>query len=139
MRRGLSNYLGITRPSLSPSPSCIRTIRSPWRISFSKRALTLLILIATAFAGIATFGLHAASSHSLVQLDPGELGILVSLWVVTALAAPAIRRGSSWFVDTVVLRRPDFGQLARPSLAKHRSGTRYPICSPTRAICSRLP
>jgi two-component system, LytTR family, sensor kinase len=84
---------------------------------FLKRALTLLILIAAAFAGIATFGLHAASSHSLVRLDPGELGILVSLWVATALAAPAIRRASSWFVDTVVLRRPDFGQL-RAAIAR---------------------
>ncbi|MGB7220632.1 MAG: histidine kinase [Vicinamibacterales bacterium] len=85
---------------------------------FLKRALTLLILIAAAFVGIATFSLHAASSHSLVQLDPGELGILVSLWVATALAAPAIRRASSWFVDTVVLRRPDFGQL-RAAIARH--------------------
>ena len=85
---------------------------------FLKRALTLLILIAAAFVGIATFGLHAASSHSLVRLDPGELGILVSLWVATALAAPAIRRASSWFVDTVVLRRPDFGQL-RAAIARH--------------------
>jgi signal transduction histidine kinase len=85
---------------------------------FLKRALTLLILITAAFVGIATFGLHAASSHSLVRLDPGELGILVSLWVATALAAPAIRRASSWFVDTVVLRRPDFGQL-RAAIARH--------------------
>ena len=85
---------------------------------FLKRALTLLILIAAAFVGIATFGLHAASSHSLVQLDPGELGILVSLWVATALAAPAIRRASSWFVDTVVLRRPDCAHL-RAAIARH--------------------
>ena len=78
---------------------------------FLKRALTLLTLVTAAFLAIATFGLHAASSHELVRIDPGEVGILVSLWVATALAAPAIRRTMSWFVDTVILQRPDFGRL----------------------------
>jgi hypothetical protein len=78
---------------------------------FLKRALTLLTLVSAAFVAIATFGLHAASSHELVRIDPGEVGILVSLWVATALAAPAIRRGISWFVDSVILQRPDFGHL----------------------------
>ncbi len=85
---------------------------------FLKRALTLLILVTAAFAAIAIFGLHAASSHELVRVDPGEVGVLVSLWVATALAAPAIRRASSWFVDTIVLRRPDFG-LLRATVARH--------------------
>jgi two-component system LytT family sensor kinase len=85
---------------------------------FLKRALTLLILVTAAFVAIATFGLHAASSHELARVDPGEVGVLVSLWVATALAAPAIRRGSSWFVDTIVLRRPDFG-LLRATVARH--------------------
>jgi signal transduction histidine kinase len=85
---------------------------------FLKRALTLLILVTAAFVAIATFGLHAESSHALVRIDPGEVGILVSLWVATALAAPTIRRASSWFVDTVILRRPDFRSL-RSTVARH--------------------
>jgi two-component system, LytTR family, sensor kinase len=85
---------------------------------FLKRALTLLALVAAAVVAIATFGLHAESSHALVRVDPGEVGILISLWVATALAAPTIRRAMSWFVDTVVLRRPDFGML-RASVARH--------------------
>jgi two-component system LytT family sensor kinase len=85
---------------------------------FLKRALTLLMLVTAAFVGIATFSLHTSSSHALVRVDPREVGILVTLWVATALAAPAIRRASSWFVDTVVLRRPDFAAL-RTIVAGH--------------------
>jgi hypothetical protein len=84
---------------------------------FLKRALTLLILVTAAFVAVTTLGFHAATAHALVRVDPGEVGILVSLWVATALAAPAIRRGASWFVDTVVLRRPDFG-LLRTAVAR---------------------
>jgi hypothetical protein len=94
---------------------------------FLKRALTLLTLVSIAFLAIATFGLHAASSHELVRIDPGELGILVSLWVATALAAPAICRGISWFVDSVILQRPDFGHRRtdrRASAARMRLDSR---------------
>jgi signal transduction histidine kinase len=85
---------------------------------FLKRALTLLVFVTAAFVSIAAFGLHIVSSHDLARIDPGEVGILVSLWVATALAAPAIRDASSWFVDTVVLRRPDFASL-RTTVARH--------------------
>src|SRR5262245_58467268 len=53
---------------------------------FLKRALTFLTLVSAAFLAIAIFGVHVASSHQLVRVDPGEVGILVSLWVATALA-----------------------------------------------------
>jgi hypothetical protein len=78
---------------------------------FLKRALTLLIFVTAAFAAITLLGVHAVTAHGLVRVEPGEVGLFVSLWVATALAAPAIGRGAAWFVDTVVLRRPDFGEL----------------------------
>ena len=107
---------------------------------FLKRALTLLILIAAAFVGIATFGLHAASSHSLVQSrswrtrhprqlvgrhSTGRAGDPSSLIVVRRYRRPSTGRTS--------------GSFARPSLVKRRSGTQYLTCSATRAICWRLP
>src|SRR5262249_53968445 len=85
---------------------------------FLKRALTFLTLVSAAFLAIAIFGVHVASSHQLVRVDPGEVGILVSLGVATALAAPAIRRGSSWFAAAVILRRLDFLQL-RSTVPRH--------------------
>ena len=37
--------------------------------------------------------------------------MLVTLWVATALLYPSVRRMAAWFVDTVVLRRPDYRAL----------------------------
>jgi LytS/YehU family sensor histidine kinase len=37
--------------------------------------------------------------------------VLVTLWVATALLYPVLRRVTGWFVDTVVLSRPDYRSL----------------------------
>jgi two-component system, LytTR family, sensor kinase len=75
---------------------------------FLKRALALLALLIVAFAAIAGVGRY---STVFVQLDPRQTGILVSFWVVTALLYPALRRSTAWFVDTIVLHRPDYRSL----------------------------
>jgi signal transduction histidine kinase len=81
---------------------------------FLKRALALLALIAVAFAAIALFGQYATA---FVLLGPMEVGALVTLWVGTALLYPAIRRSTAWFVDSVVLARPDY-RLLRASVTR---------------------
>lgn len=78
---------------------------------FLKRALALLILVTTAFVAIAAFGASSAAFGNFVQVDPRHIGALVTLWVATALTYPALRRATSWFVDAVVLRRPDYRSL----------------------------
>jgi two-component system LytT family sensor kinase len=78
---------------------------------FLKRALSLLAIVAVAFAAIATFGVQSTAFAQFVQSDPREMTILVTLWVATALLYPVLRRTTSWFVDTVVLRRPDYRSL----------------------------
>jgi two-component system, LytTR family, sensor kinase len=78
---------------------------------FLKRALSLLALVAVAFAAIATFGIRSTAFASFVQSDPRQLTVLVTLWVATALLYPILRRGTTWFVDTVVLHRPDYRSL----------------------------
>ena len=78
---------------------------------FLKRALSLLALVAVAFAAIATFGVRSAAFATFVQDDPRQLTILVTLWVATALLYPILRRGTTWFVDAVVLHRPDYRSL----------------------------
>jgi signal transduction histidine kinase len=37
--------------------------------------------------------------------------VLLGLWVATALLYPTLLRGVTWFVDTVLLRRADYGDL----------------------------
>jgi two-component system LytT family sensor kinase len=72
---------------------------------FLKRALTLLSLIAIAFLSVTA--LHATSGATRLG-GPREVGSLVVLWVATALLYPRLRGGIGWFVDNVVLKRPDY-------------------------------
>ena len=78
---------------------------------FLKRALSLLSIVAVAFAAIATFGLRSEAFSQFVRVDPRQVGVLVTLWVGTALFYPGVRRITAWFVDSVVLRRPDYRSL----------------------------
>ncbi len=76
---------------------------------FLKRALTLVSLVGGAIAGVAVVG--AIHSPDLPLRDPRDVGLLVTLWVATALLYPRVRDGIAWFVDTVLLHRPDYGTL----------------------------
>ncbi len=90
---------------------------------FLKRALYLLTIVALVFGAIATFGGHSTAFAQFVELDPRQVGILATLWVSTILVFPVLRRAIVWFVDTIVLRRPDYGALratiARTAQAHH--------------------
>jgi hypothetical protein len=78
---------------------------------FLKRALALLLLVATSFVAIALFSVSSAAFARFVQMDPRQIGALVTVWVATALVYPTLRRGAFWFVDAVVLHRPDYRSL----------------------------
>ena len=75
---------------------------------FLKRALTLLVLVTAALVSV-TF-LHASSAGAPLG-SAREVGSLVLLWVGTALLYPRLRDAIAWFVDTIVLNRPDYDQL----------------------------
>ncbi len=78
---------------------------------FLKRAMALLAIVAVAFAAIATFGVRSAAFAQFVQDNPRQMTVLVTLWVATALLYPVLRRATTWFVDTIVLHRPDYPSL----------------------------
>ncbi|MCC7124098.1 MAG: histidine kinase [Acidobacteria bacterium] len=85
---------------------------------FLKHALTLLAIVAMTLAG-----------YSLVSaMPPGPLaqGLLLGLWVTTALVAPRIRAGVVRFVDAVLLGRLDYavlrGDIARTAAEQHTVG-----------------
>src|SRR5438132_4883240 len=75
---------------------------------FLKRALTLLVLVTAALVSV-TF-LHASSAGAPLG-STREVGSLVLLWVGTALLYPRLRDAIAWFVDTIVLNRPDYDEL----------------------------
>jgi two-component system LytT family sensor kinase len=75
---------------------------------FLKRALSLMLLVGLAFGlylNVAAPALERQNGH------PVAIGLVLGLWVVTALAYPWLRSAAIWFVDVVVLRRTDYEAL----------------------------
>jgi two-component system, LytTR family, sensor kinase len=103
---------------------------------FLKRALALVAIVAVAFAAIATFGLQSVAFAQFVHVDPRQVSILVTLWVATALLYPSVRRVSAWFVDMIVLRRPDYPSL-RAAIAR-KVQTRDDVPTVLSDVCESL-
>jgi two-component system, LytTR family, sensor kinase len=78
---------------------------------FLKRALALLTIVALAFAVIAMFSARSSSFAEFLRVDARQVGVLVTLWVVTALLYPGVWRVTAWFVDRIVLNRPNYRSL----------------------------
>jgi two-component system, LytTR family, sensor kinase len=76
---------------------------------FLKRALSLVLLVGLAFG----LYLNVAAPMMLDRSNdhPVAVGLLLGLWVVTALSYPWLRSGVTWFVDMVVLRRTNYEAL----------------------------
>lgn len=76
---------------------------------FLKRALSLLGLVA--LASSLYFLLAAPLLMQLTPSDPRVVGVLLTLWVVTALVYPRLKRAAHWLVDTIILQRVDYDLL----------------------------
>src|SRR5207247_936130 len=76
---------------------------------FLKRALTLLAVVTSAFVAVVSFSPASDPTASLGRAR--DVGVLVALWVATALLYPRLRAVVSWFVDSIVLDRPDYASL----------------------------
>jgi hypothetical protein len=84
---------------------------------FLKRALALLALATFAFGSVLLFSNQSAAFAHVVQLAPREIGALLAGWVAITLLYPTLRHWITWFVDAVVLHRPDYRAL-RATLAR---------------------
>ncbi|MGC4085633.1 MAG: histidine kinase [Vicinamibacterales bacterium] len=77
---------------------------------FLKRALTLLVMVGAAFVTLVSVG-----GHLPVGVPPNEnatgLALILTMWVGTALLYPRLRWATSWFVDHVLLHRPDYNKV----------------------------
>jgi len=82
---------------------------------FLKRALTLVALMTTALLAYVTMDSSGLLTTQGASNVPALLFLGVSLG--TALLFPVLMRGSSWFVDSVVLRRVDY-DLLRARIAR---------------------
>jgi hypothetical protein len=88
---------------------------------FLKRALVLLLVTALLLAA------YAAVAARLAPAAPDLLAAvaLIALGSCVAFLYPALRRGVHWFVDVVVLRRPDYPSLLA-SIAQAVAGADAP-------------
>jgi two-component system, LytTR family, sensor kinase len=80
---------------------------------FLKRGITLVALVALAvllYTEVAAPMLASQLRGGATQ--PGVVGVLLALWILTALAYPVLRKGVARFVDRVVLRRSDYRESA---------------------------
>jgi two-component system, LytTR family, sensor kinase len=80
---------------------------------FLKRTLALLGTVTLAFVAVTIFGSRSPAFAEFLRGDPRQVGTLVTLWVATALVYPSVRRLTAWFVDSVILHRPDYRALRR--------------------------
>ncbi len=77
---------------------------------FLKRALSLVGLVGIVMGLYVGLEVSKFSSWSGAP-SPLMDAVFIGLWVGTALLYPYVSRGVSWVVDTVVLRRPDYGKF----------------------------
>ena len=68
--------------------------------------------------GAATDRRHVVRDVRVALHDVRDVAILVTLWVATAVLYPKLRALAGWFVDTIVLDRPDYDAL-RVTIASH--------------------
>ena len=85
---------------------------------FVKRALTLIGLVAAVSASLWVTGVGFGPGPIL---SSSQIGALMVLCVATALASPWIAGAASWFVDTILLTRPDYRTV------EARLGRRLPL------------
>ncbi len=78
---------------------------------FLKRALTLTLLLAIVSAVHFTFGLSWLAERANDPTGAHLATYVLALALLTAALQSTAWRLASWFVDTVVLRRPDYAQL----------------------------
>ncbi len=79
---------------------------------FLKRALAVMALIAVV-AGVflKLFGAHLGPHVHTAPVAPESALAVVALAAAIALSYPLLRRASGWFVDRVLLKRPDAAAL----------------------------
>jgi two-component system, LytTR family, sensor kinase len=81
---------------------------------FLKRALALTLLVGVVLAVHVTIGIRWLATDTATPTGAPLTTYLLALALFSAAAYDRIRRVSAWFVDTVLLRRPDYEEL--PSL-----------------------
>jgi two-component system LytT family sensor kinase len=100
---------------------------------FLKRALTLTLLLGLVLTAHLTIGLQWLAERPSDPTGAQLTTYVLALGLLTASLQSVLRRVSAWFVDTVVLRRPDYQRLpiemARTLAEQHRAEDVFQVVS----------
>lgn len=100
----------------SSLPLALAILYQDYRFAFAdlflKRAVSLILLACVAF-GLYVFVaaplLHYHETHD--RNDVQAIGLILTLWMATALVYPSLHRTAVWLVDKIILRRADYTKL----------------------------
>ena len=97
----------------SSLPLALAILYQNYRFAFAdlflKRAISLLLLALVAFllyVSVASPLLRYHETHD--RNDVLAIGLIITLWIGTALVYPLLHRLAVWLVDRVILSRPDY-------------------------------
>jgi len=112
-RRESSSWLVELFAHQSSLPLALVILYQNYRFAFAdlflKRSISLILLTLTAsglYVWVAAPLLRYHETHD--RNDAQAIGLILTLWVGTALAYPALHRLALWLVDKVILQRIDY-------------------------------
>jgi Histidine kinase len=102
----------------SSLPIALAILYQNYRFAFAdlflKRAISLILLTVVAF------GLYIFVAAPLLRYhethdrnDVQAIGLILTLWIATALVYPALHNFAVWLVDKIILKRADYGKLQK--------------------------
>ncbi|HMQ03195.1 MAG TPA: histidine kinase [Pyrinomonadaceae bacterium] len=100
----------------SSLPLALVILHQNYRFAFAdlflKRGISLLLISLLAFA-LYLFVASPFLGAGRIEGRDGILatGLLITLWIATSLVYPSVHQFSRWFVDTIILKRPDYGMV----------------------------
>ena len=100
----------------SSLPIALVILHQNYRFAFAdlflKRAISLILL------ALFAFGLYIYVAAPLLKYhethdrnDAQAIGLILTLWMTTALVYPALHRFAEWIVDRAILKRQDYSKL----------------------------
>ncbi len=100
----------------SSLPLALAILYQDYRFAFADLFLKRLLVLSVLFALACGLYIFVVEPFLLLknaegQISPLAIGILLALWVGTALFFPSLQRGVNWLVDKILLQRTDYAEL----------------------------
>jgi two-component system, LytTR family, sensor kinase len=127
---GAENWPAMVLGHHASIPLALAILWSDYRFAladiFLKRALAVMALVAVvAVFYLGLFGPHLGPHATAAPVSPPRVLVALALSAGIALSYPVIRRATAWFVDSVLLKRPETAEL-RAEIARRLAACEAP-------------